>query len=306
MDKTAIARLCRVSWRTVGRACERVVASELDPKRLDGLFKIGVDEISWRKHHKYLTLVVDHDRGRVVWGAEGKDAGTLDKFFTELGTDRSAMIEAVSMDLGPAFLKSVRAEGHAPQALVCADVFHLVKLVGDALDDVRRDLWGQLRKLDDPKYAKAFKGSRWCLLKNPTDLTTGQKTQLANIRRNRGSIWRAYEMKEQFRAIFATGLEPGDAIVMLDRWITRALRSRLAPFIKAARTMRDRRPLVINAIEQDISNGRVEGMNVKVRLIIRRAYGFHSAEAALALVMLACGPINLVLPHERQQLQPAA
>ena len=136
MDKTAIARLCRVSWRTVSRACERVVASELDPKRLDGLFRIGVDEISWRKHHKYLTLVVDHDRGRVVWGAEGKDAGTLDKFFTELGTDRSAMIEAVSMDLGPAFLKSVRAEGHAPQALVCADVFHLVKLVGDALDDV--------------------------------------------------------------------------------------------------------------------------------------------------------------------------
>ena len=306
MDKTAIARLCRVSWRTVSRACERVVASELDPKRLDGLFRIGVDEISWRKHHKYLTLVVDHDRGRVVWGAEGKDAGTLDKFFTELGTDRSAMIEAVSMDLGPAFLKSVRAEGHAPQALVCADVFHLVKLVGDALDDVRRDLWGQLRKLDDPKYAKAFKGSRWCLLKNPTDLTTGQKTQLANIRRNRGSIWRAYEMKEQFRAIFATGLEPGEAIVMLDRWITRALRSRLAPFIKAARTMRDRRPLIINAIEQDISNGRVEGMNVKVRLIIRRAYGFHSAQAALALVMLACGPINLVLPHERQQLQPAA
>jgi transposase len=300
MDKTAIAQLCRVSWRTVGRACERVVASELDPSRLDGLFRIGVDEISWRKHHKYLTLVVDHDRGRVIWGAEGKDAKTLDEFFDELGPERSALVEAVSLDLGPAFLKSVQAEGHAPQAVVCADVFHLVKLVGDALDEVRRDLWQQLRKLPDPKYAKAFKGSRWALLKNPADLTTGQAAQLASIRRTRGGIWRAYEMKEQFRAIFAAGLDPAEAITMLDRWITRALRSRLAPFVKAARTMRERRALIVNAINNDITNARVEGLNTKVRLIIRRGYGFHTAKAALALVMLACGPINLTLPHQHQ------
>ncbi|HTN99926.1 MAG TPA: transposase, partial [Microthrixaceae bacterium] len=146
MDKTSVARLCRVSWRTVGRACARVVATELDPDRLNGLFRIGVDEISWRKHHKYLTLVVDHDQGVVVWGAKGKDSKTLDGFFTELGPQRSAGIEAVSMDLGPAFLKSVRAEGHAPQAVVCADPFHIVKLVGEALDEVRRDLWQTLRR----------------------------------------------------------------------------------------------------------------------------------------------------------------
>lgn len=306
MDKTAIARLCRVSWRTVGRACEGVVAAELDPKRLDRLFRIGVDEISWRKHHKYLTLVVDHDRGCVVWGAEGKSASTLDRFFDELGPQRAGLIEAVSMDLGPAFLKSVQAEGHAPQALVCADVFHLVKLVGDALDEVRRELWQQLRGLPDDRFAKAFKGSRWALLKNPADLTDTQAAQLASIRRTRGGIWRAYEMKEQFRAIFAGDLEPADAIASLDRWITRALRSRLATFTKAARTMRDRRPIIINAINEGISNGRVEGLNTKVRLIIRRGYGFHSATAALALVILACGPITLALPHERPILQAVA
>ncbi len=305
-DKTAIARLCRVSWRTVGRACQRVVATELDPGRLDGLFRIGVDEISWRRHHKYLTLVVDHDRGKVIWGAEGKDAATLDGFFDELGPQRSVAIEAVSMDLRPAFLKSVTAEGHAPQAVVCADVFHLVKLVGDALDEVRRELWQTLRRLPDDRWAKDFKGSRWSLLKNPEDLTENQAVQLARIRRNRGGIWRAYEMKEQFRAIFAGDLTRYQAAVLLDRWCGRAQRSRLAPFIKAAKTMRQRRDMILNAIEHGISNGRVEGLNTKVRLIIRRAYGFHSADAALALVMLGAGPIDLKLPHERPAAQTAA
>lgn len=306
MDKTSTARLCRVSWRTVGRACERVVADELEPGRLDGLFRIGVDEISWRKQHNYLTLVVDHDRARVVWGAAGKDSATLDAFFDELGPERSARIEAVSMDLGPAYLKSVTAEGHAPQAIVCADPFHLVKLVGDALDEVRRELWRQLRLLPGERWAKEFKGSRWALLKNPEDLTPTQSAQLKRIKRGRGGIWRAYEMKEQFRAIFAGDLEPSAAIEMLDAWISRASRSRLEPFIKAARTMRDRRGIIVNAIEAKISNGRVEGMNTKVRLLVRRAYGFHSAEAALALVMLACGPIDLKLPHEHAPLSVAA
>ena len=121
MDRASVARLARVSWRTVGRACERVVATELDPNRLDGLFRIGVDEISWRKHHKYLTLVVDHDRGVVVWGAKGRDSATLDGFFEELGPQRCQAIEAVSLDLGPAFIKSVNADGHAPNAVICAD-----------------------------------------------------------------------------------------------------------------------------------------------------------------------------------------
>lgn len=248
---------------------------------------------------QYLTLVVDHDRGVVVWGAKGRDAKTLDEFFDELGTERSAGIEAVSLDLGPAFIKSVRAEGHAPNAVICADPFHIVKLVGDALDEVRRDLWQTLRRLPDDRWAKDFKGSRWALLKNPEDLTDTQADQLAKIRRTRGGIWRAYEMKEQFRAIFAGDLDRDQAAVLLDRWCARAQRCRLDPFIKAARTMRQRRDLILNAVEHGISNGRVEGMNTKVRLIVRRAYGFHSADAALALVMLGAGPINLQLPHER-------
>jgi len=212
----------------------------------------------------------------------------------------------VSLDLGPAYLKSVRAEGHAPQAIVCADPFHVVKLVGDALDEVRRDLWQQLRRLPDDRWAKDFKGSRWALLKNPEDLTDTQTVQLARIRANRGGIWRAYEMKEQFRAIFAGDLTRDEAAALLDRWCARAQRSRLAPFVKAAKTMRQRRDLILNAVEHGISNGRVEGLNTKVRLIVRRAYGFHTADAALALVMLGAGPIDLRLPHEHEPATKAA
>ena len=141
-------------------------------------------------------------------------------------------------------------------------------------------------------------------MKNPDDLTDTQAAQLAKLKRNRGGIWRAYEMKEQFRAIFAGDLDRDQAATLLDRWCARAQRSRLAPFIKAAKTMRHRRDMILNAIEHGLSNGRVEGLNTKVRLIIRRAYGFHSADAALALVMLGAGPINLQLPHERTSVSP--
>ena len=180
-----------------------------------------------------------------------------------------------------------------------------MKLVGDALDEVRRDLCQQLRRLPDDRWAKDFKGARWALLKNPEDLTDTQADQLARIRRNRGGIWRAYEMKEQFRAIFAGDLDRHQAGELLARWCARAQRSRLKPFVKAARTMRHRRDLILNAVEHGISNGRVEGLNTKVRLIIRRAYGFHTADAALALVMLGAGPINLQLPHEHPPTKAA-
>jgi len=298
-DKTTITRLVRIDWKTVGRICARVVADELDPSRLDGLFEIGVDEVSWRKHHNYLTLVTDHRTRKVVWGAKGKDAKALDGFFDELGEQRSAQIKAVSMDMGPAFAKSVRAEGHAPQAVICFDPFHVVKAMTDALEELRRDIWQQLRQLPDPGMAKRFKGARWALLKNPGDLTGAQAATLASVRRNGGAMWRGYQLKEAGREIFAGDLDSDEVIDLVDRWCSRAQRSRLAPFVKAAATVRTHRDGIAAAVRHGLSNGLIEGLNNKVRLIIRRAYGFHSADAALALVMLSCGPIELRLPHER-------
>jgi len=298
MDKDALRRLVGIDWDTVGRICDRVVADELDPGRLDDLFDLGVDEISWKKHHNYLTLVVDHTTNKVVWGAEGKNTLTLDGFFDELGKVRSSQIRAVSMDMGPAFRKSVVT--HAPQATICFDPFHVVKLGTDALNTVRRDIWQQLRQLPDPAISKKFKGARWALMKNPEDLTDRQAVTLTAIRRHGGELWRAYQRKEELRAVFAGGLSDEETGEMLDRWCARVQRSRLAPFIKAGRTIRKHRDGILAAIRLGLTNARLEGLNQRVRLIMRRAFGFHSAKAALALVMLSAGPINLTLPWENR------
>jgi transposase len=303
-DKTTIARFLRIDWDTVGRTCERVVATDLDEDRLDGLVNLGVDEISWRKHHKYLTLVTDHTRRKVVWGRTGKDTAAMDAFFDDLGPDRAAAIEAVSMDMGPAYAKSVRADGHAPQAVVCIDPFHAVKLVGEALDVERRKAWNELRRGGDPAAAKKFKGARWALLKNPGNLTDDQAATLRKLKRRGGDVWRAYTLKEAFRAIFAGDLAPDTVAELIDRWISRASRSRLPAFVKTAKTIRKHRDGILAAIRLGINNARAEGLNSVVRLIINRARGFHSAEAALALVMLSCGPITLQLPHERPNIRP--
>jgi transposase len=303
MDKTAVTQLVRIAWQTVGVICARVVADGLDPNRLDQLFEIGVDEVSWRKGHRYLTLVTDHRSGKVVWGAEGKDTAALDRFFAELGADRAAQLAAVSTDMGPAFLKSVAKPGHAPQATVCIDPFHVVKLATDALDQVRRQVWNQLRAVD-PAQAKKFKGARWVLLKRPEHLTDEQAATLRKLRRHGGAAWRAYGLKESLREVFASDLSATEAAELLNRWCTKASRSRLQPLVKLAGTIRTHHDGILAAVRLGINNARVEALSNKVRLVTRRAYGFHSARAALALVMLACGPITLRLPHAQIHVHP--
>jgi transposase len=299
MDKTAIRRLLRVDWDSVGRIIERVMATELDPDRLDNLFVVGADEVSWRKGHSYITLVSSHASGKFVWAKEGKDAATLDAFFDELGEQRSEAITAISMDMGPAFEKSARAPGHATKAIICYDPFHVVQLVVTALDTVRRQVWQELRTLPDKDAARRFKGARWALLKNPTDLNGDQAATLRKLRRRGGDLWRAYALKEALRAVFAGDLSKDEVSMLLDRFCSRASRSGLKPFVTAAKTIRRRKEGILAAVRLKINNAQHEGLNRRVRLIVNRAYGFHSAKAAIALIMLTLGPIEHVLPHER-------
>ncbi len=329
-DKTAVCRLVRIDWQTVGRIIERVGDELLDGERLEDLFEISMDEVAWRKGHRYLTLVGDHRRGAVVWGTEGKGAAAADEFFAELDPDedeqespsgpdaetqqskaqegaeepaeqqigeRAAKLTAVSMDMTGGYAKSVRE--HAPQASIVIDNYHVAQLANKALDEVRRERWNEMRQAGEKGAAKAFKDARWSLLKNPGDLTDRQLDTLTALQAAGGKVPRAWAMKEMVRAIFAPGLSVQDVTQLIDRLLSRLSRSRLESFIRLGRTIRKHRDGILAARRLGLSNARAEALNNKVKLIVRRAYGFHSANAALALIHLTCGPVTLTLPHER-------
>jgi transposase len=354
-DKTATCRLTRIDWHTVGRIIKRVADELIDSDRLTGLFEISIDEVAWRKGHRYLTLIADHARGCVVWGTEGKGQAAADEFFAELDPEisassspppqlaaqakqprqapepaimvpfgpcptvpaghgipgawlepgleiepaifaRASRLTAVSMDMTGGYAKSVRT--HAPQAVIVIDNYHVVQLATKALDEVRREYWNELRAAGQIDAAKQFKHDRWALLKNPDDLTDLQAATLAAIRSGGGKVARAWAMKEMVRAIFAPGLTVEAVDELIDRLLSRLSRCRLAPFIRLGKTIRKHREGILGARRLKLSNARAEALNNKVKLLVRRAYGFHSANAALALVHLACGSVTLTLPHE--------
>ena len=202
------------------------------------------------------------------------------------------------MDMSAGYAKSVKKEGHAPQAVICYDPFHVVALATKALDAVRRAHWQEMRRADE-QAAKRFKGARWSLLKNPENLSDEQAATLRRLRRAGGAVWRAYTLKEALRAVFHGDLTPEEVGELLDRFCSKAQRSGLKPFVTLAKTIRKHKVGILAALRLGVNNARHEGLNRRVRLVVNRAYGFHSAKAALALVMLTVGPITHVLPHER-------
>lgn len=287
MDKTAVCKLLGIDWRTVGSIVERIVADRLDPKRLEDMYIIGVDELSFRRNHHYVTVVVDHVKKRVVWTGEGKSAETLGKFFDELGTERAKKLTHVTLDLSAGFIAAVNE--HAPQAEKVYDRFHVQRLASDAVDQVRRS---EMRELKGTEEAGHLKHSRWALLKSPWNLTQRLSDKLDEVQRTNRRLYRAYLLKESL----AHGLDyrqPARAERHLDGWICWASRSKLKPFVRLARTIKKFKDGILAYVRTRLSNGLTEGLNNKTRLITRRAYGFHSAQALAAMIQLCCGGITL-------------
>ncbi len=285
--------MMRVSWRSVGRIVTRVVGdAEKQRDPFSRLRYIGIDEISYRKGHRYLTVVVDHESGDLLWAGVGASKKTLDGFFDLLGEARSAKIELVSADAA-GWIASVVKE-RCPKATLCLDPFHVVSWATNALDEVRRDVWNEARRQGQKAQAKELKGARFALWKNPEDLTERQQAKLRDIADTNRPLYRAYLLKEQLRQVFKFAGKVG--VSLLDDWLAWACRSRLAPFVKLSRRLREYRPAIDAALTHRLSNGRVESMNTKIRLIIRRAFGFHSAGAIIALAMLTLGGLCPSLP----------
>lgn len=269
------------SWPTVFRAVEAAVEWGRARMEMDGITAIGVDEVLWKRGHKYLTLVYEIAAGRrrLLWVAENREEASLESFFDWLG-ERRQSIAYVCSDMWRPYLNVIGRR--LEQAVHVLDRFHIVAKMNKAVDEVRAN---EARRLQSAGYEPVLKHSRWCLLKRPENHTTRQKRRLAEVLSYNLKTVRAYLLKEDFD-YFWQYISPHWAGHFLDHWCRDVMRSRIEPMKKVARTLRNHRELILNwfRARKEISAAAVEGMNNKVKVVMRRAYGFrgfHVAEVAL-------------------------
>ena len=295
-SKSAVVELMRVAWKSVGSIVSRVVndaRKACDP--FDGLKRIGIDEISYRKGYKYITVVVDHDSGRLVWAGVGRDIKTLEKFFDLLGKERSSQVTLVSADAAEWIATVVKER--CPNATLCADPFHMVQWATKALDEVRRELWRNIKQTGTPSETVRIKGCRYALLKNPENLTARQRSSLSQVAKVNKRLYRAYLLKEQFRMIFQ--LRGEEAITALDDWCSWASRCRIPEFVHLCKSIKAHRESIVATLTNGLSNALIESTNTKLRLITRMAFGFKSTDNLIALCLLDRGGYCPPLPGRK-------
>ena len=268
------AEAFRTSWHTVYSSVEMAVQWGRARVDLAGITAIGIDELCWGRWHRYVTVVyqINRDRIRLLWVGEKRTTKTALRFFRWLGKERTKQLKYVCSDMWKPYLKVIARM--APQALNILDRFHIVAHMNKAIDKVRT---AEARELASKGYAPVLKKSRWLLLKRPENLTDKQDTSLAALLQYNLKTVRSYLLKEDFqffweyRSAYWAGL-------FLDRWCTRAMRSRIEPMKKVALMLRRHKELMLNwfRAKKEFSSGVVEGLNAKAKLTTRKAYGFKS------------------------------
>lgn len=322
LSRSAIAEFMRIDWKTVGRCISRARA-ELEPdpsKRLDGLVNIGIDETSYRKGHKYITVVVNHDTNTVVWASDKHGKAVFTKFLKVLTPGQRSSIRVVTGD-GARWIDPCIKE-YLPNAIRCVDSFHVAEWANEALDAQRKEAWrnaqntvkelkdttmrkrgrgalvdeGSIAVREAEEKAKQIKSSAFALGKAPEHLTNKQEILLAQIALTDKRLYRCYEMKEQLRLILHMN-DVEDAKEALQRFFWRATHSRIPEFCELGHKIRRHEQNILNTIREKMSNARIEATNNKIKLIIRRAYGFRNVDSMINMVMLICSDIIVPLPN---------
>lgn len=328
LPRSAVANFMRIDWQTVGNCISRSL-HDLEPersRRLDGLVNIGIDETSYRKGHKYITVVVNHDTNTVVWIGYGHGKSVLEQFYRSLTDEQLASIKTVTGD-GARWITDCVNE-FTPGCERCVDPFHVVEWAMGALDEVRKNRWrvayekaNQLAqatsqkpgrpKADDKATAKVqaarkeaadIKHSTYALGKAPEHLTENQKIRLEMIQANDPQLYRAYRLKESLRLLLKlTNVQQAE--VELKRWLWWASHSRIPAFKELYKKVKRHKEHILNTIRLGMSNARIEATNNKIKLIIRKAYGFRNIQNMMDMVYLVCSNIHIPLPN-RKSTQP--
>lgn len=267
-----VARHLGVGWDLVKEIQKRDLTRRFAKPKLKRLRRIAIDEIAVAKGHRYMTVVLDLDSGAVVFVGDGKGADALDPFWKRLGRRRTR-IEAVAMDLSPAYRKAVTR--HLPKARIVFDRFHVMKLFNDKLSDLRRSLHRKATAADK----KILKGTRWLLLKRAENLdeSKDERTRLDEALALNRPLALAYYLKEELREFWE---QPGRrfATAFLNDWIRRAKASGVAQLEQMARTLDSHRDGLLAYYGAFISSGPLEGTNNKIKTMKRQAYGFRDPE----------------------------
>jgi transposase len=310
---SVVAELMRIAWNTVGPLVQRVSDDLKGQKasQYDGLVRIGIDETSYKKGHKYMTVVVNHDTGKLIWAAKGHGKAVLETFFTLLSEEQRQSIRHVTADGARWIAECVAA--WCPNAERSIDPFHVVQWATDTLDEVRRMVWreareavqagNERRKRGRPRKgeeaprghkADAIKGARYPLSKNPEHLTDGQAATIELVAKSNPRLYRAYLLKERLRLLFQHAFAGAKA--ELEGWISWARRCRIPQFVELQKKIGRHFNAILSTIKHGLSNARIEAINNKIKLTVRMGYGFRNIDNLIALVMLRCSDVNIVLP----------
>ena len=322
LPRSVVSEYMRIDWKTVGRCVSRTL-NVIEPqrsKRLDNLVNIGIDETAYKKGHKYITVIVNHDTNTVVWAAQGHGKTVLESFYRQLSEEQRASIRVVTGD-GARWITDC-VQKFTPDCERCVDQFHVVQWAMDALDQVRREAWNEayaevkrLRKEhsrkqgrpkgDDPDSnmmkaavarAQEIKHSAYALGKAPENLTEKQQLRVQMIAENNNRLYRAYRMKETLRLLLKIK-DVNEAEDALKRWLWWASHSRIPAFKELYQKIKRHKDHILNAIKLGMSNARIEATNNKIKLIIRKAYGFRNIQNMLDMVYLVCSDLKVPLPN---------
>ena len=324
LPRSVVSEYMRIDWETVGRCVHRTL-NDIEPersRRLDNLVNIGIDETSYKKGHKYITVIVNHDTNAVVWAAQGHGKTVLESFYKQLSKEQLSSIKVVTGDGARWITDCVRE--FTPDCERCVDQFHVVQWAMEALDEVRREVWNeayadvkQLKKEhprgkgrpkeDDPstaiiraakEKAEEIKNSAYALGKAPEHLTEKQQLRVQMIAENNNRLYRAYRMKEMLRLLLKIK-DVDEAEATLKRWLWWASHSRIPAFKELYEKIKRHKQHILNAIRLGMSNARIEATNNKIKLIIRKAYGFRNIQNMLDMVYLVCSDLRVPLPNRK-------
>lgn len=287
MTQKAAAKLLHLPVSTFSDILHRTITGCRDGHRIRALRSLGIDEVSYRKGQKYLTVVYDLERACVVWVGKGKARESIERFFNEVLSDyQKKRIEWACCDMSETFIGAIKE--HCPNAELVLERFHIAKALNEALDEVRKEQWRQATG----EERKALKGLRWLLFRHPSKRSKADTRVLNELRKSNRRIHRAWVLKDEFNQ-FWNYTAHWRARDFLKQWTTTALKSRLEPLRKFALTIRKHTDNILTFIDSRLTNAVSEGINRIIRMVKNRASGFRTVHAFVDLIYLTVGDVDI-------------